>query len=136
MGKVRLAGCVILNDEGELLLMHRNTPERVQWETPGGVIDPGEEPHQTAARELDEELGVKVEILKELGRKDFTEDENEMHYVWYLAQITSGNVSLMEPEMYDDFRYFTWDEARSINDQLSPNAKNLVKAYFAKEITT
>jgi len=134
MDKPRLAGCVILDQSGKLLLLHRNTPERIQWETPGGMIDPGEEPHQTAARELDEELGVKVKIVKELGRKDFVEDDKEMHYVWFLSEIIGGNLKLMEPEMYDDFKYFTWQEARSMADQLSANAKNLVAAYFAKEV--
>jgi len=133
--KARLAGCVILDDSGKILLMHRNTPTRIQWETPGGMIDPGEEPHQTAVRELEEELGVKVEIVKELGRKDFLEDDNDMHYVWYLARIVSGDLALMEPEMYDEFKYFTWDEARAMHSHLSANAKNLVAAYFANEIS-
>ncbi|MCR4277603.1 MAG: hypothetical protein NUV80_03295 [Candidatus Berkelbacteria bacterium] len=29
---VRLAGCIILDPQGRLLLMHRHTPERTQWE--------------------------------------------------------------------------------------------------------
>lgn len=41
-----LAGCVIQDQTGKILLMHRVTPERVQWETPGGMIDPGEKPNQ------------------------------------------------------------------------------------------
>jgi len=42
--KLQLAGCVIENNEGKILLLHRNTPERQQWETPGGKIEPNEEP--------------------------------------------------------------------------------------------
>jgi len=135
MDKVRLAGCVILDKEGRILLMHRNTPERTQWETPGGTVDPGEEPKFTAVRELKEELGVDVEVIRELGHKDFTEDEKGMNYVWYLSKIIDGQVQLLEPQWYDEFRYFTWDEAQAINDQLSANAKNLVAAYFANDFS-
>lgn len=130
---VQLAGCIILDPQGRLLLMHRHTPERTQWETPGGTIDPGEEPEFTAVRELKEELGVDVEIVRELGRQDFTEDEKGMSYAWYLSKIVGGEVELLEPLWYDEFRYFSWDEAKAMNDLLSANAKNLIAAYFAKE---
>lgn len=48
MSRITLAGCVILDEKGGLLLMHRNTPKRVQWELPGGKVEAGEEPEQTA----------------------------------------------------------------------------------------
>ena len=37
------------------------------WEVPAGLIEPGESPHAAAARELDEELGFRVEKLETLG---------------------------------------------------------------------
>jgi 8-oxo-dGTP diphosphatase len=135
MSKPQLAGCIILDDAGKILLLHRNIPTRMQWETPGGKVDPGEEPHQTATRELKEELGVGVEIIREIGRKDFMEDDNDLSYVWYLAKITGGEPALMEPDLYDEFRYFTWEEMRTMYDLLSANGKNLVSAYFAKEVS-
>jgi 8-oxo-dGTP pyrophosphatase MutT (NUDIX family) len=41
-----------------------------QWALPGGRIDPGETPEQTALRELDEELGVSLDESSVLGRLD------------------------------------------------------------------
>lgn len=34
------------------------------WVPPGGHVDPGELPHQTAAREVLEETGVAIEVLQ------------------------------------------------------------------------
>jgi len=79
--KLHLAGCVILDDKGKVLLLHRNTPARVQWETPGGKIDSGETPKECAIREIKEELGVNVKIIKQLGHKDFVEDDYVMGYI-------------------------------------------------------
>lgn len=36
--------------------------ERQEWELPGGKMDPGEQPEQTVAREMKEELGVEVTV--------------------------------------------------------------------------
>jgi 8-oxo-dGTP pyrophosphatase MutT (NUDIX family) len=41
-----------------------------QWALPGGRCDPGETPAQTALRELEEELGLRVPAAKVLGLLD------------------------------------------------------------------
>ncbi|MCU1361161.1 MAG: hydrolase [Ilumatobacteraceae bacterium] len=41
-----------------------------QWALPGGRVDPGETAEQTALRELDEELGVRLQPDAVLGRLD------------------------------------------------------------------
>lgn len=129
---IRLAGCVIANTEGKILLIHRNTPKRIQWELPGGKIEENEEPENAAIRELQEELGIKVEIVKKLGEKSFTEDTFTMEYVWFLAKIISGEPKLQENK-FDTLNYFSWDELRGKKD-LSANAGNLVNTYFQKVI--
>ena len=133
INKICLAGCVILDEKGKVLLLHRNAPKRVQWETPGGKIEEREESEKAAVREVGEELGIKVEIVKELGRKDFAEDGYTMEYVWYLAVIKAGEPNVMEKEKFDDLRYFSWEELRAMQEELSPNTRNLVAAYFNNE---
>ncbi len=50
--------------EGKVLLMHRNKePNLGLWIAPGGKVEPGESPHETARREMAEETGLEVEDL-------------------------------------------------------------------------
>ena len=50
--KLHLAGCVILNEKGEVLLLHRNTEVRKQRETPGGKLENGENAQKAEEREI------------------------------------------------------------------------------------
>jgi ADP-ribose pyrophosphatase YjhB (NUDIX family) len=57
---VRLAGRVIVLDPGNRVLLFRYDdppPFGVHWATPGGGLDPGEDYHAGAVRELREETG-------------------------------------------------------------------------------
>ena len=60
---------VVLDDAGKKVLLswrHRFVPDVWNWELPGGLIDPGEQPSVTAAREVEEETGYRprsVELL-------------------------------------------------------------------------
>jgi 8-oxo-dGTP diphosphatase len=132
---MKLAGCVIKDDEGKVLLIHRNTAKRTQWEIPGGEIDPGETPEQTAVRELKEELGIVVELVRHIGTKLFEEDGKHHEYHWFEAKIVKGKPHLTEPEEYDDLRHFALDEMHKIRDLISANTKNLVHAARNQEIT-
>lgn len=123
--KLKLAGCIIKNSEQKILLIHRNTPRRNQWEIPGGKIDDRENPEQTAKREVLEELGVDVQIISKLGEQEFSEDGYAMDYVWYESKIVSGEPKLLE-EKFDEFRYFSLDELKTMKDKLSPNARNFI----------
>lgn len=124
-----LAGCVLLDSEGRLLLMHRNTPKRTQWELPGGKVEEGETLEAAAIREVKEELGVDVALIEKLGEKNFKEDGYTLNYIWYLASIKSGIPTLQE-EKFDDLRYFDWKDLRHHQD-LSANTQNLIQTFPA-----
>ncbi len=60
---------VVLDDAGEHVLMswrHRFVPDVWNWELPGGLLDEGETPAQTAAREVEEETGYRPRSVEHL----------------------------------------------------------------------
>ena len=59
-----------LTKAGEVVLieLYRHGTEEVSLEIPGGMVDPGEQPHVTAARELLEETGYAAREVGPLGR--------------------------------------------------------------------
>ena len=59
-------GLMVLNRDGKIFVGKRVDQTIESWQMPQGGIDEGEEPRQTALRELEEEIGTtKVEFLRE-----------------------------------------------------------------------
>jgi len=133
---LRLAGCVITDSNGKILLLHRNTARRQQWEIPGGKLENEEETNEAAIREVKEELGVEVQIIRKLVEKTFDEDGYTLHYTWYLAKIIRGEAGIMEPESFDDMKYFTSAQMQKIHNELSPNTKNFLAMIKPEDIAT
>jgi thiamine-phosphate pyrophosphorylase len=57
------AAVVCLKGDCVLLAQRAQEPNRGRWSYPGGKIEPGETARQAAAREADEETGVRVTVL-------------------------------------------------------------------------
>ena len=135
MSNLQLAGCIIRDTTGKILLIHRNTAKRVQWEIPGGVVEPGEDTATTAAREIKEELDLTISLGPKLGEEAFGEDGDTLAYSWYAATVTTGTPHVLEPEEHDDFGYFSLEEMTALGNELSANGQNFLAALKAKRVT-
>jgi 8-oxo-dGTP diphosphatase len=64
----------ILEREGKILIGQRTPAQShpLKWEFPGGKVEPDETPAQAVARELDEELGIRVTGSREIERYHYT----------------------------------------------------------------
>jgi len=126
MDKISLAGCAILRDNA-ILLLHRI---KTNWyELPGGKMEFEESPEEAAKRECREELMCDVEIIRQIGMKDFSEDGRNMDYYWFLARVALGQgIHVGEPDKFDHFEYIPL--ASLSQYALSPNMEN-----FAQELT-
>jgi 8-oxo-dGTP diphosphatase len=120
---IELAGCVITNNDEEVLLIHRNTLDLKQWELPGGKVEPNETLKQAAQRECLEELGIKVGNLALIGDTRF----GEYHYTWFYAERIEGEPRIMEPLIHDALGYFDINNPDRNDMRLSANAYDLGK---------
>ncbi len=61
---LRFVAAALIVRAGEVLICQRGPeqPMSLQWEFPGGKIEPGESPEQALKRELFEELGIEAVI--------------------------------------------------------------------------
>ena len=84
------------------------------WGLPKGTPDEGESLEQAALREVSEETGLKVEIVKKVGVVDYWFAANGIRYhKWvhhYLMRSTGGSTANHDSE-YDQVEWVPVDEA-------------------------
>ncbi|KXK26388.1 MAG: 8-oxo-dGTP diphosphatase [candidate division WS6 bacterium OLB20] len=120
MNTIALACCALFDSHDRLLLVHRNTPERVHWELPGGKVDAGESPEAAAARELEEELSVRVSSTRLLTTTEFAQDSRNFVCHIYTAEY-SGLPALSE-DLFDALDWFSQSQL-NVRTDLSLNAQ-------------
>ena len=128
------AATALVCRKGKLLLIKRKfEPGAGKWSLPGGKVEMGEKAAATAAREIMEECGVEIKVLKLLDLFDtILYDRNGRvlyHYLImaYMAEYVSGTPQ-NSPETLD-VRWVPLDEAS--NYDLTDNAQKAI-ATFAR----
>src|SRR5512144_2572744 len=78
------AGAVILNDDGKVFLARRGREarnERHRWEFPGGSVEFGERLEDALIREIHEEYGFTIEIVRLLDVVNHILPDEHQHWV-------------------------------------------------------
>jgi ADP-ribose pyrophosphatase YjhB (NUDIX family) len=96
-------GCsaTILDESGSKILLTRRA-DNARWCLPGGAMDPGESLEECCQREVWEETGLTVRVVRLIGiystphRVTYYADGNRWHVVAanFLAEITGGSLGL------------------------------------------
>ena len=104
-------GCgalIIGADRKVLLVRRRRPPEADTWSIPGGKVSFGETIQNAVIREVQEELGILIDVIALLGVTDHILPEENSHWVApaFLARIKSGNPMNLEPAAHHEFAWF------------------------------
>jgi 8-oxo-dGTP diphosphatase len=89
--RVLVVAAVIEREGRVLVTLRRPKGERASlWEFPGGKVEPGEGERAALARELREELGIKVHIGEEYARVDHLYPDVEVELALYRCTLAAG----------------------------------------------
>lgn len=101
---------------GKILLLYKNVRNKYEgWVLPKGTVESGEEYQDTAIREVLEESGAKAEIVKYIGKSEYTfavpEDIVEKDVHWYLMMAESYYSKPQREEYFTDSGFYKYHEA-------------------------
>lgn len=91
-------------------------------------------PSRTMVRELKEELGVKVTAAAQAGRIFFSQARVDYEYFWYDADI-KGKPRVQEPHIHNRLGYFSIEQMKAMQPELSPNVQEFLRQLNLGEIS-
>lgn len=105
-------GILILNKKNEVFLLKRGKKSKNEvglWNKPGGAVEYGETLIDAMKREIKEEIGVEIRIFGYLQHSDHIIMKDKQHWIGFnlLGRIKSGTPKNMEPNKFDDAKWFS-----------------------------
>jgi 8-oxo-dGTP diphosphatase len=104
----------LMADGDRVLITQRRADQALplQWEFPGGKVEPGEAPTAALARELDEEIGVTVEVGRIWEVLFHAYPAFDLVMLVYACRIVSGEpraVEVADVQWVETARLHEWD---------------------------
>src|SRR3989344_6768188 len=109
------AGCVVMNDRNEVLLV--TDKQKEIWTFPKGHAESGETLEQVALREVKEETGYTVEIVKRLS--DVTYSHGQTGEFIRVAMFEAKHIG--DPEKVTEETYSEWFPVPKVRDIIYEN---------------
>ena len=102
----RTATAIIEFPQHMILLIKRDTrPFKGYWALPGGRAEPGETVEQTIIREVKEETGLNVAIVRKIGEYHEQGNQEGVEYDYYpacfLVKVVGGEMKRQESEIQE-----------------------------------
>lgn len=139
------AAIMLLNAEGKVWVGQRMDNTLEAWQMPQGGLDPGEDPRAGALRELEEETGIRPELVSIVAQApepllyDLPDDlkgkvwggrYRGQRQHWFLCRFLGSdadvNINTHDPE----FRAWKWADPRELPDMIVPFKRALYQAVL------
>ncbi len=135
-------GIMLVNMAGKVFVGQRIDNMVEAWQMPQGGIDPGEEPRETALRELEEETGIRpeyVEIIAKAKDEHLYDLPEELvgtiwggkyrgqRQVWFLARFVGSDEDVNIATKHPEFAAWKWADPETLPDLIVPFKKKLYR---------
>lgn len=119
-------GVIVVKDNKILLGKRKNSHGDGSWGFPGGHLEYGESFEECSRRETLEETDVKIKNIKYITITNDVFEVEKKHYItiYMLAEYDSGDVKIMEPDKFDKWDWFSWED---LPEPLFMPIKNFVR---------
>lgn len=133
-------GVMLLNCHGHVFVGQRIDNTAEAWQMPQGGIDDGENPRETALRELEEETGITPQLVRIVAESDewLTYDLPDdlvgkmwkgryrgQRQKWFLAEFLGEDGDINLQTAHPEFRAWKWAEANDLPHMIVPFKKAL-----------
>lgn len=148
----RGVGVMLLNANRQVWVGRRIDRTDEAWQMPQGGIDEGEEPWETALRELREETGIPPHLVERLSecpeklRYDLPQDLQGklwggrwrgQEQEWFLCRFLGRDSDIDIATAHPEFDKWKWVDAAELPDLIVPFKRDLYRqllAHFREEL--
>ncbi len=94
--------CAVIISESKILIVRKGPLMKMagKYEFPGGKIENNESEEDCIKREIKEELGIKVVVLKRLIPTFYKYESSSVHLIPFLCSQTDGQITLTEHDVF------------------------------------
>ena len=119
--------CGLIYDGNKVFICRRSREKSLggYWEFPGGKIEPGEAPEECLKRELFEELGMDITIVKHFKTSRHSYDTFSIELISFLSKFKSASYAMTDHDVYK------WIDTKELLDfELAPADVPIAKALI------
>lgn len=129
---IEVVGAVIVRDN--FVLAAQRGPDKALeglWEFPGGKVEPGESPADALTREIEEELGCRIQVGKHITSTTHEYEFGTIGLATYYATLTTGTPTASE---HSELRWVPFDDLQSLEWAPAdlPAVATIVRDYAAR----
>jgi len=110
--KVQIVTSALIQNQNKFLIVKRAADETFlpnMWELPGGKVEPEENPNISVLREIQEECGLKIAVIKPGVINSYVSKERNTHYVeiFYLCTIMNKTDEVKLSEEHSEYQWIS-----------------------------